>query len=435
MAGHPDEAVISKTSLLWGLGVGVAIGAQFVSNLGSILQKKSHSLEEHKRFHERKPYTSRPLWWIGMSMVIIGSIADFAALALAAQSIVATLGCLTLVAQVVWAPLILGEKFTTRHYMSTGIILIGVVFAVAFGPHDDSHYEYGALLDRFSNIGFAIYVGIAVFSATVCFAIAQYIENRFDLPPKPMLSDYLDDRKQTMHHNLGRYHRISYGLVSGIVGGQSVLLGKFIGEMLAAAMRGNGLVFRSAPVYTILAVLVLCVVLQIHFLNVGVQKFQSLYVLPTFQATWTLTSVVGGLVVFDEWSSINHSVWNVILFLGGILLTLFGVYYLMNTPAMPEDKSKAEKIFGSLSDSPGGSGRSGCCKCFSSKESIGPLKNEAKIVNDATYTGKQPEQYDDDGGDALSRACTGFAAPTPTPRDHSFHPGQSVARGSKHAST
>lgn len=331
---------------LWYIGVAVAIASQFISNLGSIIQKLSHLKEDDKMEKHRRTYAARPLWWIGMALVIAGSIGDFGALALAPQSIVATLGCLTLVAQVIWAPLILGERLTVRHYFSTGVIITGVVLALVFGPHTDASFDFNILIGRFKTTGFIIYATITLALAAAIFGVIKYIEAVFDLPTKPMLSDYFDDRTQRMNHSAGRFHRVAYGFLSGLVGAQSVLLGKCIAELIAMTAKSGSTVnmFTRAATYIVLLLLIVSVVGQIHFLNEGTARFQSLYVLPVFQATWTLTSVVGGLVVFNEWSKIDTTMsGTAALFIVGIGVTLLGVFYLMNTPAVTEVDRRGAK--------------------------------------------------------------------------------------------
>jgi hypothetical protein len=358
---------VSKADVLWTLGVVVAILAQFISNLGTILQKRSHNDEALLPQAAQRPYTARPLWWVGMSFILTGSVADFVALTLAPQSVVATLGCLTLVAQVVWAPLILGERLSVRHWIATALIILGVVLAVVYGPHTDGHYALPELLGRFSTLGFAIYVLLAIGVALALYGAISYVEGRFDLPPKPMLGDYYtEDGRKAGDQRWGRFHRVAYGMLSGVIGAQVVLLGKFIGELIAITITGNTATFTTPATYIIIITLAGAVVGQIHFMNEGVSRFQSLYVLPTFQASWTLTCVVGGLVVFDEWSSLSKSVTRQVVFPLGIFITLFAVYYLMNTPALPEDIKRRSACFdrliggpGVAGDGPGGKGAGG----------------------------------------------------------------------------
>ena len=60
--------------------------------LGVNLQKYSFSEELLKNSHERRPYFKLYGWWMGVIFVIGGSGADFVALGLAPQSIVAPIG-------------------------------------------------------------------------------------------------------------------------------------------------------------------------------------------------------------------------------------------------------------------------------------------------------------------------------------------------------
>jgi uncharacterized membrane protein len=72
---------------------------------------------------------------------VIGSAADFVALSFAPQSLVAPLGALTMVSNVIFAPLILREHVTTKDLIATFIILSGSVLAVAFGAHVEYSYQ------------------------------------------------------------------------------------------------------------------------------------------------------------------------------------------------------------------------------------------------------------------------------------------------------
>lgn len=74
------------------------------------------------------------------AQIILGSFGDFAALAFAAQSIVAPLGALTLVSNVVLAPLLLGETISRADVVATAVIIAGSCLAVAFASHEEKEY-------------------------------------------------------------------------------------------------------------------------------------------------------------------------------------------------------------------------------------------------------------------------------------------------------
>jgi len=265
-APGPTLSPAAPQQAWWVLGVIIAVVAQCVSNLGTILQRKSHLLELARAKPQRRPFTSQPVWWIGMLLIISGSVSDFVALTLAPQALVATLGCLTLVAQALWAPLILGE--TMAHtYLPTGVILLGVVLAVAFGPHTDLHLSSAALLARFTTSAFIGYACTVVAVSVVLWLSIRHVESRFRLPDEPLLSDYTEPAPAPASgtsvpllppttevqghvvdaapaastpivvresstpsaaggqavHRLGwaRYHRIAYALLAAVVGAQA----------------------------------------------------------------------------------------------------------------------------------------------------------------------------------------------------------------------
>ncbi|KDO16148.1 hypothetical protein SPRG_18317, partial [Saprolegnia parasitica CBS 223.65] len=74
------------------LGATIAIAAAIGSNLGVNVQKRSHMQEDERPKHLQRPYTKRPVWWLGMFLVVFGSLGDLFALGFAPQTLVASLG-------------------------------------------------------------------------------------------------------------------------------------------------------------------------------------------------------------------------------------------------------------------------------------------------------------------------------------------------------
>jgi drug/metabolite transporter (DMT)-like permease len=55
---------------------------------------------------------------------------------------VAPLGSLTLVSNVFFAPIVLGEKLDSKDWIGTGAIVVGSALAVAFASHESATYTY-----------------------------------------------------------------------------------------------------------------------------------------------------------------------------------------------------------------------------------------------------------------------------------------------------
>lgn len=112
----------------------LASTGSMISNLGLNLQKLTHvramrvaaaqqqnsansnsANSKSDSIPSSNAYYRKPIWVLGLSLVVFGSIADFIALGFAAQTIVAPLGSLTLVTNVVFAPYFAGEKLSRSH--------------------------------------------------------------------------------------------------------------------------------------------------------------------------------------------------------------------------------------------------------------------------------------------------------------------------------
>jgi hypothetical protein len=59
----------------WAIGTTLAVSAQFVGNLGTVLQRRSHIDDV-----SHQPLLRRPLWLFGLFLIALASISDFAAL-------------------------------------------------------------------------------------------------------------------------------------------------------------------------------------------------------------------------------------------------------------------------------------------------------------------------------------------------------------------
>ena len=102
-------------------------------------------------------YTNRPLWRLGLLLIILGSLGDFSALAFASQSVVAPLGALTLVSNVFLAPSLLHEERTRIDIIATIGIVVGCGIAVGYAPHQEVDLTLKQLFDLYTTPRFVFY--------------------------------------------------------------------------------------------------------------------------------------------------------------------------------------------------------------------------------------------------------------------------------------
>lgn len=78
-------------------------------------------------------YLRSKLWWLGLGMMAIGEGGNFVSYGFAPASVVAPLGTVALIANCVFAPLILGESFTKRNVLGVALAILGAVTVVWSG--------------------------------------------------------------------------------------------------------------------------------------------------------------------------------------------------------------------------------------------------------------------------------------------------------------
>ncbi len=253
----------------------------------------------------------------GFVGIVGGALCDFAALGFGAQSIVAPLGSISVVANVVVAPMILGEVPTRRDVLATLLIVAGCAVAVSFASHKDHIYPAEELFDMYRQPNFYVYFTSVVVLVLLWLLAIRWMERvqatRGSASPQ--------------YQRVFKFHRFSYAAISGIAGAQSVLFAKTCVELVTGAIAGSGAAFLTyVPTYAVLLAMALTITLQIYWLNCGLARWDALYNVPVFSSFWILVSVVGGGVFYDEFSSFG--LLQALLFPVGIILAIAGVYWL-----------------------------------------------------------------------------------------------------------
>lgn len=136
-------------------------------------------------------------------------------------------------------------------------------------------------------------------------------------------------------------HRAGFAVLSALFGAQNVLFGKLLSQIMQSAFMSHhtsffadALLSRALAVALLFLILLLavCIVGQLKFINEATERFEALLVLPLYQASWTLLSVTGGMVVQQEWAFFRD-VGRAFLFFVGVGLTIAGAALLSQVPS------------------------------------------------------------------------------------------------------
>ena len=349
--------------LTWLIGAVLAAVGSIASNLGVNCQKYSFMQNAKLPKAQQKRHIRQKGWLFGMLLVVFGSLGDFAALSLAAQSIVAPIGSITLVANVFFAHYWLREHVGWVELCGTSMIVCGSVTAVAFGDHSDVAYDVHAILRFFYGTTFIIYA-----LASIALGVSLYY---FQLPITPIKQKIVDATKRyelaydandqaameyedfyiaalcRSYAKWERVHPFSICALSGILGGQSVMFGKMVSEMINVTASGDNQLL-SPLFYLFIACMLACVVGQLQYLAIALNFFDALYVVPVFQCFFISFSTLGGASFFSEFS--NFSALQAVMFPLGLAGTLGGVVVLTRRKMEDSAARRLKRLVGGEED-------------------------------------------------------------------------------------
>ena len=134
-------------------------------------------------------------------------------------------------------------------------------------------------------------------------------------------------------------HVICYGGMAGTFGGQSVLFAKSTVELVKSSWTG-GNAFQHFQPYIIVVGMALSLILQITILNEGLRRFDALVMVPVYQAFWILMTTAGGIMYFEEYTSMTK--WQKVCFAFGTVTTIYGICILLEGNASRMKVSKGD---------------------------------------------------------------------------------------------
>ncbi|CAG8726850.1 8000_t:CDS:2 [Dentiscutata erythropus] len=120
------------------IGLALAVSSSLLIGTSFIITKKGliDSTRRHGSSSEDHSYLRNPIWWIGMSTMVIGELLNFAAYSFAPAILVTPLGALSVLIGAVLASLFLKENLGRIGTVGCGLCLIGSINIVIHAPAD-----------------------------------------------------------------------------------------------------------------------------------------------------------------------------------------------------------------------------------------------------------------------------------------------------------
>ncbi|PAV20420.1 hypothetical protein PNOK_0304700 [Pyrrhoderma noxium] len=292
------------------IGLVVAISGSLAIGTSFIITKKGLNQagrgSELENASDNLAYLKNPLWWAGMSTMVIGEVANFAAYLFAPPILVAPLGALSVLIGAVLASFLLKEELGHVGRVGCTLCLIGSLIIVLHAPPDKEVETVDEILNYATQPGFLLYVfSVLIYTLVMIYAVA----------PK-----------------YGRSNPLVYISICSLIGSVSVMAIKGFGVALKLTLNGNNQ-FSHLSTYVFAIIIVLCILVQMNYFNKALDTFSTNVVNPMYYVGFSSATIVASLILFQGLNTSDGVASTTLLC--GFIITFLGVH-LLNLSRVPE---------------------------------------------------------------------------------------------------
>ncbi|CAG8598636.1 24468_t:CDS:10 [Cetraspora pellucida] len=329
-----------------------------VPSTGSVSSHKWYKKFEKLMFW--KQIVVSPLWVMGLLIYIGGTMMGFVALKFAPQSLVAPLGAISLITNLLIAPILHKQKLVRSDIIGV-VIIVGGCVMITFVPGDAIQGCFIILLYLFIRVvekRIADQVKAAknasnrnsIQLSKINLSMGDNNNNNIDIniTPQDLLQQnrFFDSLTSSQHielqtsdtsdkisdilnnnENIQRQERIllpiAYAILASSMATMTTLFAKSLINLLSESLFHDNNQFKDFSSWIILIVTLVTAFGQVYWLNMGLKKYDALIQVPIFFCNWTIFDIIGGGIYYDEFRS--YSIKKYAMFIVGVLLIFFGV--------------------------------------------------------------------------------------------------------------
>lgn len=218
---------------------GLFIGTSFVLKKHGLLKANQKYNEEAG---EGYGYLKNAWWWLGMTLMIIGELCNFAAYAFVDAILVTPFGALSVVVTTILSAIFLKERLSFVGMIGCFQCIIGAVIIALNAPEQQAASDIQEMQHFVIAPGFLTYTGIVIIG---CIFVAFWVGPRY-----------------------GKKNMFVYLTICSLIGGLSVSATQGLGAAIVTQARGVPQ-FNSWFIYVLLVFVVCTLVTEIIFLNVS----------------------------------------------------------------------------------------------------------------------------------------------------------------------
>ncbi|OAV96712.1 hypothetical protein PTTG_02907 [Puccinia triticina 1-1 BBBD Race 1] len=284
---------------------GLFIGSSFVFKKKGLLVSQQKVLEKGGEAGESHAYLKSPMWWSGMSLMIVGEICNFVAYAFADAILVTPMGALSVVISAVLSSIFLKERLSFFGKVGCFLCVLGATIIAVNGPKDQAVSTIPEFERLFLAPGFLVFASIIVVSALLLIFVAA---------PR-----------------WGKTNMLVYISICSIIGGLSVVATQGLGASIITTIRGESQ-FKYWFMYFLIGFVVCTLLTEINYLNKALELYNTAMVTPTYYVMFTFSTLLTSIILFQ---GLKAPVADIITLVLGFLVICCGITLLQMSKVDP----------------------------------------------------------------------------------------------------
>jgi len=304
------------------LGLAMSFAGNFVNSVGYILQKIGYRhLMKTQEVDPDASIVKEPYWVIGFVTYAVGSLTHGAALGFASQALLVPMEGVTLVANAFLAPVFLGEKLGKMELIGSAVCCVGIVTTVLFGPNSEQEFTTTDLLEFYITPQFLVYGILQCSAGVVSWLFLQIVQRK-----NKKEGVVYDGTDGTMIKPRARRTALLHVSIAGILAAFNVLFLKTVSTIFLNSPEPASERFALPWPYMFFVLFVLCNFSMEVWKQRALQQFESVYIVPVFQAALIVLAVLTGGGYFKEFNDMKPV--NLLIFGSGLSIVAGGVFCL-----------------------------------------------------------------------------------------------------------
>jgi len=284
--------------LLLAISSSVAIGTSFIITKKGLNDAALNSAYGAQA-SDNLSYLRNPIWWAGISTLVLGEVANFAAYTFAPPILVTPLGALSVLIGAILASFLLHEELGHLGRVGCTLCLLGSLIIVLHAPADKPVEAVDEILHFALQPGFLLY----------CFTVVVFtLFMIYSVVPK-----------------YGRTNPIVYISICSLVGSVSIMAVKGFGVAVKLTFGGNNQ-FTHPSTYVFGIIVTLCIVVQMNYFNKALDTFSTNVVNPMYYVGFSSATIIASLILFQGFNTTDAT--NIMSLIAGFIVTFLGVHLL-----------------------------------------------------------------------------------------------------------